>query len=202
MIEWEATVVVVARVAVGAVLFAAGWVKLRRGSRMFRDAVLAYDLVPRRVAPLLAVVIPALESFCGIGLILGVATPASAIVGFALIGIVTGAVIVSLARGKRHFCGCMGFSGDDVRVIQWSIAYRNLALMGVLLLIVSCRDDYRLDRVLGLANFAASDAWLPLLGPAWAISIAVVLITRLIGRPPSATHEATSAGRPLPDGSA
>ncbi len=202
MNEWETAVAMVARVAVGAILLTAGWVKLRRGSRLFRDAVLAYDLIPRRLVPLLAVVVPALEALSGTSLVVGLATLANAVLGFALIGIVTGAVLVSLARGKRHFCGCMGFSGDDVRVIQWSIAYRNLALMGALLLVVSSSEGYGLDRVLGFANDAAPDTWVAILATTWAISIAVVLITRLIARPPSAPAETAGAERGLGEGSA
>lgn len=178
----EEAAAMAARVVVGLILVVAGWAKVRRGGRIFRDAILAYDLVPRWLALLLAAALPPLEVLSGAGLVLGVATHASALLGFALIAVVSTAVVFSLARGKRHFCGCLGFTGGEVRTVQWSIVYRNLFLMAALLLAVTVGDSWRVDHWFGVDKVISSGRWSDVAWSMWAVFAGAVLFARVAGR--------------------
>jgi uncharacterized membrane protein YphA (DoxX/SURF4 family) len=141
-------VVMLVRAGVGVILLISGLAKLRRRDDFFLEAILAYDLVPRPLAQALARLLPRLEVALGLALTLGFGVALTGTVSFALVLGFTSAVVLSLARGRRHFCGCLGFSGDQVKQVQWQIVYRNLVLLIGLLLVVTRGDPYRLDHSL------------------------------------------------------
>ena len=182
MLEWQLVAALVARLVVGGILIAAGWAKLRRGNKLFRNAVLAYDLLPHSFSKVIARVLPPLELATGMALLVGLGTAPSACLGFVLIGVLTAAVVISLARGRRHLCGCLGFTGDDVRAIQWSLAARNLILMGLLLAVPASADVWSVDALLGTALVDPLQS----LGRAgialWLIAVAAVALTALVAR--------------------
>lgn len=195
----EEAVSVAARVIVGTVLLIAGLAKLGRRGVAFRDAILAYDLVPWAVARRLASVLPRLEITAGAGVLLGLATGVSAVLAYLLILLATAAVAISLVRGKRHRCGCLGFTGDDVLMVQWTLVYRNLMLLAALLAVVTMSDRLRVDAWIGWSLAWAGDSLPALAGWAWVACAGVVLVLRL-ARPPIA--HSTSTNQPLGKGAA
>lgn len=85
----------------------------------------AYDLLPQRAAWTLSRVLPSVELAVGVlvalGLFAAVASAASAL----LLLTFTGAVSVSLLRGRDQSCGC----GGDQRPVSWHLVGRNAFLL-------------------------------------------------------------------------
>jgi uncharacterized membrane protein YphA (DoxX/SURF4 family) len=122
----------VARMAAGAILLLAGVSKLVAGTASFRRVILGYDLVSPGAAAALARLLPALEIGLGSLLVLGLFCGPSSTLALGLLLVFTVAVVASLVRGLRHGCGC-GVSGSfELRTVQWTLAYRNLALAAAL----------------------------------------------------------------------
>lgn len=125
---WEVSLVI-ARLVIGFTLIFAGWAKLRNGRVSFLNAVLGYDLIPEGIAVFLARYLPRIEIFTGILLVVGLLSWAAALVAFGLFAVFTGAITISLLRGKENVCGCLG----KLTPVQWRLVYRNTFLMGLLL---------------------------------------------------------------------
>lgn len=112
-------VVVIARVAAGLVLVAAGVGKLR--SRTW--PALAVEMGTPRAA---VVMLPAFESMLGLALVLQVAVPWTAWVATVLFATFTGVVWLRLRGGSELPCNCFG-SGRGV-ITRITVA-RNIALV-------------------------------------------------------------------------
>ncbi len=119
----------IARLIVGGILLIAGIAKIKAGASQFLSAILGYDLLPPYLATLAARVLPWLEIAAGLSLIFGLGVQIAAVVGFGLLLLFSGAVAISLLRGKSQSCGCF----NSLTPVQWRLTYRNLALAGLLL---------------------------------------------------------------------
>lgn len=129
MNDLTAFFLLVGRLLLGVTFILAGTLKVQAGSRRFLRQVLAYNLVQGRVARLLAGGLPWLEIGCGLCLLLGFLLPPVTVVSFILLLSFTLAIGIVMMQEKRVDCGCFGRSQNPVR---WRLAYRNLALMGLL----------------------------------------------------------------------
>lgn len=187
MNSWYVVGSVAARAVVGLLLCLAGSAKIGSRASEFRDAVMAYRLLSPIPARLLATTLPFIEIGAGACLLIGLATPVAAIVGFSLIATVSLALLVSLARGRVHVCGCLGFTADGVRVIQWSMVYRNLLLMAALLFVASRGDGLRLDSAIGFDTTLAANALRLCWGALSVLGVIAVLIRVFRGRLRSTT---------------
>ena len=149
---WLITVgLILSRLLVGGMLILAGVLKLKAGARWFLQQILAYKLVKGRAAWLLARGLPWAELVCGVLLIVGLLTPLVAVFSFALMWGFTVAVVSTFLRGKPVDCGCFGRKTNPLaQKARWTVAYRNLALMGLLITI----NSY------GFAQKLAVDVWL------------------------------------------
>jgi len=137
------------RLLVGGMLVLAGVLKLKAGSRWFLQQILAYQLVKERMAWLLARGLPWAEIVCGVLLIVGLLTPLVAVVSFALLWGFTAAVVSTFLRGKPVDCGCFGrVTNPQTQKARWTVAYRNLTLMALLIVVYS------------FAPVLAVDSWL------------------------------------------
>ena len=113
---------------VGVVLFLAGSVKVfDRGGTL--DAVRAYQIVPVRVARVVAVVLPWLELAAAGSLMTGVMLTWGASLAVALLILFTVVLVITLARGKQVPCGCFGAATDDV--VSWGKVAANIVLLVV-----------------------------------------------------------------------
>jgi uncharacterized membrane protein YphA (DoxX/SURF4 family) len=99
-----------ARLTLGGVLFAAGWLKIFTPAKS-QMAVRAYEVLPISIANFLGIALPWLELGLGILLILGIAVRLSAIFGGALMVVFIAAISQAWARGLSIDCGCFGGGG-------------------------------------------------------------------------------------------
>ncbi|MCA9996849.1 MAG: DoxX family membrane protein [Anaerolineales bacterium] len=158
--SWLGSVVLLAvRLFVGSVLLVAGILKLRAGTRWFLQQILAYEIVKGSRAKLVAHGLPATEIGCGFLLILGWQTNAVALVSFGLLTVFTGAIISTFWRGKEINCGCLGQQKQGLQPTQWTVVYRNLSLMGLLVVVSSFASIFSIDFWLSSGSFYRN-AWL------------------------------------------
>lgn len=100
----------VARLTLGGVLFAAGWLKVFTPAKS-QMAVRAYEVLPISVANFFGIALPWFEVGLGILLILGIAVRLSAALGGALMVLFIAAISQAWARGLSIDCGCFGGGG-------------------------------------------------------------------------------------------
>ena len=118
-------VVLLARLALGALLILAGALKVGHAPDL-ASAIAGYRLLPEALVELLALVLPYFELFLGAYLLLGLFTRAAAVVTsaqFVLYALAIGSAVV------RHIpanCGCFG-PGDNA-VADWPHVAFDLAL--------------------------------------------------------------------------
>jgi uncharacterized membrane protein YphA (DoxX/SURF4 family) len=92
--------------------------------------------VKSRPALLLAYGLPAVETICGLCLLLGWFTPIVVVITFSLLWVFTAAINSTFWRGQLVDCGCFGQQNNPHnQQTRWTIIYRNLGLMVLLLLI-------------------------------------------------------------------
>ncbi len=97
-----------------------------------------------------------LEVILGGALVLGIFSGVAAQISFGLITALTVTVVHALAKGRRVFCACFGFSASQVASVQWTMTYRNLVLLIGCVVIEVTQDGWRLDRFLGWDSTATS----------------------------------------------
>ena len=114
-----------ARVFVGAILIVAATAKLKAGRADFFRRVYAYDLLPQRAAWTLSRVLPSVELTVGVLVVLGLFAAVASTASALLLLTFTGAVSLSLLRGRNQPCGC----GGDQRPVSWSLVGRNAFLV-------------------------------------------------------------------------
>ena len=100
-----------ARLTLGGVLFAAGWLKVFTPAKS-QMAVRAYEVLPISVANFFGIVLPWFEIGLGLLLILGIAVRLSAMLGGALMLLFIAAISQAWARGLSIDCGCFGGGGQ------------------------------------------------------------------------------------------
>lgn len=157
-----------ARLLVGGVLIVAAVAKMRAGRAQFFRSVYAYDLLPRRATWALAHALPSIELAVGVLLVLGVFAPASAAASGALLLTFTGAVAISLLRGRDQPCGC----GGDLRPVSWRLVVRNLVLAAISVALATAgAGSLSLDRAVSVtpsvAPVAVAIAAIVCLSSAW-----------------------------------
>jgi uncharacterized membrane protein YphA (DoxX/SURF4 family) len=99
-----------ARLTLGGVLFAAGWLKIFTPAKS-QMAVRAYEVLPNSVANFLGIFLPWFEVGLGVLLILGIGVRLSALFGGALMVVFIAAISQAWARGLSIDCGCFGGGG-------------------------------------------------------------------------------------------
>jgi uncharacterized membrane protein YphA (DoxX/SURF4 family) len=100
----------VARLTLGGVLFAAGYLKVGTPDKS-QMAVRAYEMLPISLANLLGLILPPVEIVIGALLVLGALTRVvAALGGFTMIVFII-AIAQAWARGLNIDCGCFGGGG-------------------------------------------------------------------------------------------
>jgi len=110
MKQYQPWFALVARLILGGVLFAAGYLKYQHLDKS-QMAVRAYELLPITFANFLGVVLPFVEIAVGILLILGAAIRISSFIGGLLMGMFIIGISQAWARGLSIDCGCFGGGG-------------------------------------------------------------------------------------------
>ena len=129
---------------------AAAWDKVHASSR-FRETLAAYRLMPRPWTPVMAVLLPLMESIIAAGLVIPAGRHLAAQLGAGLLGLYGLAMAVNLMRGLGNInCGCQ--PGHD-QPLSWLLVIRNVvfcALSLSLLLPLSGRQAGWWDVLLAL----------------------------------------------------
>lgn len=174
--DWLSSIALLAvRLFVGSLLLVAGILKLRAGTRWFLQQILAYEIVKGSRAKLVARGLPATETGCGFLLILGWQTSTVALVSFGLLTIFTGAIISTFWRGKQVNCGCFGQRKQGLQPAQWTVVYRNLVLMGLLVIVSRFAPPFSIDAWLN-HNPHHTHPWLQVsLVALWLVSLLATL---------------------------
>lgn len=105
----ETAVLLIVRVALGALFMFAAWMKLKN-PQAFADSVLAFKIFGQadHLVVLTTFVVPWLEMICGVLLVLGLWSRAGALALCAQLLIFTGGIISVLVRKLDVTCGCFG----------------------------------------------------------------------------------------------
>jgi uncharacterized membrane protein YphA (DoxX/SURF4 family) len=114
------------RLVVGGLLTAAGFSKASTSPDRRRALIGAYRLVPGRLLPLVAWLVPAVELVAGAAVLLGAFGRGAAVAADLTLLPVTGAVTWGLVQGLEISCGCFGRLEE---LISWRIVARNLVLV-------------------------------------------------------------------------
>jgi uncharacterized membrane protein YphA (DoxX/SURF4 family) len=127
-----------ARLALGGVLLAAGMLKLVDLDGAVRSVV-AYDLLDYEIAAFIGLTLPVLEVAVGALLILGLLTRGSAAVGTVLMLVFIAGIASAWARGLSIDCGCFGTGGQvapgATRYLEEIVRDAALAVAGVWLVV-------------------------------------------------------------------
>jgi hypothetical protein len=115
--------------AVVGVILILGAVEKLREPELFRDAIENYRLVPDAAARALARILPLLEGLAGVALLPAATRPWGAVLAFALLALVTGAVLVNVLRGRTRIdCGC---GGDQHLPLGAGLVACNVVLLAI-----------------------------------------------------------------------
>jgi hypothetical protein len=113
-------------VALVLVLGAAGKLK---DLDVFRHALAAYELLPARLLPAVALGLPLLELAAGVLLLPSATRPVGALLALIVLLAATAAVVAALRAGRRHIdCGCGGSEG---LTLSWGLVARNVVLVAL-----------------------------------------------------------------------
>lgn len=111
MKRYQSWIGLLARIILGGVLFAAGFLKYEHLDKS-QMAVRAYDMLPISLANFLGIILPFIEMAVGILLILGAAIRISAVIGGLLMLMFVIGISQAWARGLSIDCGCFGGGGQ------------------------------------------------------------------------------------------
>jgi uncharacterized membrane protein YphA (DoxX/SURF4 family) len=117
------------------------------GAAHFVDTVAAYDILPRLLITPVAVILPWLELFVGLGLLLGLWTRSNALLAVLLLSTFGLALIINLYRDVDISCGCFGV--DPSRgSLNTALAQDSLLLALALMVLLSRHTPFSLDEYL------------------------------------------------------
>lgn len=126
----------IARLVLGGVLFAAGYLKVGTLDKS-QMAVRAYELLPISIANFLGVFLPFFEIAIGLLLILGAGTRIAAALGGLTMVVFIIAIAQAWARGLNIDCGCFGGGGavepGQTRYLQEILRDAGLAALALFL---------------------------------------------------------------------
>lgn len=139
------------RLFCGGVFLYASMDKLGEAER-FSHAIQEYHILPAALVPLGAVVVPWMEFFTGVALLIGLRWRGAALVYCGLMMIYIVALSWNMIKGVEMNCGC--FSLDSVEKATWWTVGRDVALLiPGLAVLWTRRAQAALDDLLKLSEF-------------------------------------------------
>jgi putative oxidoreductase len=126
-------IVVILRLALGAIFIYAAWVKLRLPWQLFAMSIDSYQLLPPGPVEFLARTLPAFELLLGIALIVGVWLRITSAITSALLLVFFSLIVNAAIKGQEISCGCFG-PGET---ISWKTMLRDGAMLAGSLLLTA-----------------------------------------------------------------
>lgn len=120
---------VLCRLIAGGAFILAGALKLKGGPLVFQMSIEAFKLLPAWATLPLAYLLPWLEIFSGLALVLGVWTRQSALIVTGLYVVFTAGLASVLLRGMDVNCGCFGGLFGESSVSGWSLARNGVFIL-------------------------------------------------------------------------
>jgi uncharacterized membrane protein YphA (DoxX/SURF4 family) len=118
-------VVLILRVAIGAIFIAAGVSKIGHAA-IFASEIAGFRIVPQPIIAPLAVMLPFFEVLLGGYLVIGLYTRIAGIVGAVQLAIFAAAIASAVMRGMSVSCGCFG--PNDATTTSWGEVARDAAI--------------------------------------------------------------------------
>mgnify|MGYP001555708780 CR=1 FL=1 len=118
-------VTLVARIAIGALLVAAGALKIGHAAEL-ASAIAGFRLLPAALIPLLALVLPFFEVLLGLYLLAGLFSRVAAWIAAVQFALYAAAIASAVLRGIPANCGCFGPS--DAAAADWPHVVMDAAL--------------------------------------------------------------------------
>ncbi|MGD9975686.1 MAG: MauE/DoxX family redox-associated membrane protein [Desulfatirhabdiaceae bacterium] len=135
----------VLRVYIGGIFIAASMYKINYPGE-FAETIASYQLVPYWGVNLMALIMPWTELLCGLMLILGFRTRASAVLIAAMLVVFCVAITVTLLRGIPIGCGCFTTVEDP---LSWTTLIRDLIWLAMTVQVILFPSALQLeDRLL------------------------------------------------------
>jgi hypothetical protein len=119
---------VAVQMTVGTVFIVAGAAKIASGQRHVLSTVESFDLVPKQVASLVALVLPGLELATGAFIFTGLLASLALPIAMCLLATFTAAAGFALATGRKPDCGCFG-ALSGLQTVRRTLFLRNGALL-------------------------------------------------------------------------
>ena len=144
----EAFVVLAARLSLGIFFLPSALGKLAN-QRSFIRGVIAYQILPKRIARIFGRVLPWIELILALALLGGIALVITGLATACLLICFIAAVIINLRRGREIACSCYGIAGTQM--ISWGTVARNVLLLLLVTPIVELApNNVRLDHLSSL----------------------------------------------------
>ncbi len=124
-----------ARWVLGAAFIYASYHKIMEPAQ-FAKVIYGYYLFPAFTINFIAIVLPFIELFCGLALVLGIYPRSAALViNFLLIAFIV-ALSINLIRGQEFDCGCFSFSERGYTYSVRETLIRDIVFFGFGLLVI------------------------------------------------------------------
>lgn len=75
----------------------------------FKMVIAGYKILPNSIIPIIAIILPWIEFFCGIMIMLNIYTKSNSLILFSVLIVFILAISINLFRGVIHDCGCFDF---------------------------------------------------------------------------------------------
>jgi putative oxidoreductase len=131
----HALIALVARLYLGALFLLACWHKIL-DPHAFAVDIATYQMLPLALVNPLAIVLPWVELFAGLLLVLGLRTRAASLLVAAMLAMFTVAISVAVSKGLDLACGCFASQGAAEDPISWRTIVRDGAWLLLALYVV------------------------------------------------------------------
>lgn len=171
----QALLVYASQLAVGSVFLAASLLKVT-DMTAFRQAVAGYAVLPRRLVPVVALVLVLLEFAVALALIGGYIVVIAASVAVVMLGFFASGIAVNLLRGRRIQCGCFGGRSDTIspralfRIVLIAVPSLTLLIFGGSTVTAVTLAENGAQSLLRLVEAAGVGAFMLILG-AWLLAL-------------------------------
>lgn len=97
----------------------------------FAKVIYGYYLFPPLTINLIAIILPFLELFCGLALVLGIYPRSAALIIDVLLMAFIAALSINLIRGQEFDCGCFSFAERGYSYSVKELLVRNIVFLGL-----------------------------------------------------------------------